>query len=498
MKTKDNKFLKLIESFSSEEVKEFRRFIASPYITSGRNYIAVLDEVLRQLKSDNGEISLGEMHSRLYPGKRFSAQTLKNRLSELFKIGEEFLIFTYLKTGSFEKDKLLLRALIDRKLSKFFQGSYNRFITRLESSKVDESNLTDYIALQQFDIEHLTMQGKFDRYFSVYYEYSVYHICLSFINIFEIGMEFKQQDFLNMAHDHNFIPDIVSKINFEELLSKSSYKNSDFIKLTLLFYFMYRSYEDISDERVYFEARKLFKELYPRLSDNIKLKLYMMFIYNCTHKRNLGFERFQLELFRLYNEKLESGFYSDFSMNTYPMNNFRDYVLIGLEMKEYEWVENFIEKYSSLLPDTLKQAEVSISYAKLNTSKDNFKDALELLKDVKPANFLHYLDVSLTKLCCYYELGSVEEAFYEIDKLKHYLRNHADVPKIHKTYALNFLRVYTRLLRAFADPSFKEVDQIAGILKTTTKINRHKWLTEKLNNLLARNKTRHLRNHIPA
>ncbi|MBK6506439.1 MAG: hypothetical protein IPG02_12425 [Ignavibacteria bacterium] len=42
-----HKLFQLLENFSPEELKDFRKFISSPVYSSGRNYLPLLDELLK-------------------------------------------------------------------------------------------------------------------------------------------------------------------------------------------------------------------------------------------------------------------------------------------------------------------------------------------------------------------------------------------------------------------------------------------------------------------
>jgi len=483
LKISENKFLRILDSFRDDELGEFRKFVSSPYIASGRNYLPVLNEILRQRASNRNEISLEDLHKKLYPGKRFSAQTLKNRLSELFRIAEEYLIHKSIENHVIEREKILLNALIERNLHRFFDSSYRKALTKLDQVPDDDKKYNNYIELQRVYIQHLTLTNKFETYFSEYFENSIYQTCLSFINLFEFGMEFRQQDYLNRKYDFNIVSEILKKINFEEFAKNSSYKNSPVFRLTLMYQHLYKCYENLENENDYFEARKIFKELKPTLSNEIKLRIFMMCIYYCTHKQNQGLRKYKVELLNLYKEKLEAGFTEDFSYPTYPLNNFRDYVLIGIDLNELEWVKYFLDEYSKYLPDATRDDEVKISKSKIDMQTSNYKESLEHLKDIKPSNFIHYADISILKLCNYYELGLYEESYSEIDKFKHYLRNHKEMPKVHRIYASNFLKIYSMLLRAKTDPKFGDVELIRNQIKSTSLINKAGWIMRKLSEL---------------
>ena len=197
-------------------------------------------------------------------------------------------------------------------------------------------------------------------------------------------------------------------------------------------------------------------------------------------KQNKGSKKFQQELFDLYNEKLSQGLYSDLQNPIYVLNNFRDYVYIGLALKKYKWVEDFISKYSKELPAEFRDDEVNLSYAKLYIAYRHFEKSLSNLKEIRTVNYLLYLDSSVFKLCCYYELGKLEEAFLEIDKIRHYLRNHKEIPDVHKEPGLHFVRIYQKLLKANSMPEKTEAGYLEKEVMRIMSISRKDWLVEKI------------------
>ena len=479
-----HKLFQLLENFSPEELKDFRKFISSPVYSSGRNYLPLLDELLKaRSKKDSTAVGI---HNKIYPGKKYSSQTQKNRFSELFRLGEEFLIFRSLSEESIERDKALLRTLTERKLGKFFDNRFKKTIAKLDTEADDETKFKNIVDLQTINITNLIAENNFEKYFPAYYENTFYETCLTFINMFQAGIEFRQQSYLNRDYEFNIVVEMLQKINFKEVTEKAKNKDTIIYKLALMYYHLYKSFENIENEGDYFEARRIFNDLKIHLSDSLKLRVYLTCIYYSTHRQNMGLKKFKDELFRLYNEKLESGFYSDFSENIYPLNNFRDYVFIGIEVKQKEWVIDFINKYSKYLPDTVRDNEIGLSFSKVSFASGNFEDSLRQIEGIKPTNFLHYFDSSMLKLCNYYELDMIEEAYSEIDKFKHYIRSHNEIPKVHKNNSLNFTRFYPLLLKAKTNPDFDEVGALKSKLKSYPSILKRPWLNTKILELESR------------
>lgn len=200
-------------------------------------------------------------------------------------------------------------------------------------------------------------------------------------------------------------------------------------------------------------------------------------------KRNEGKLRFNDELFILYNEKLDQGLISEFKIINFQFNHFRNYVQIGLSKKKYKWVENFIEKYSKELPAEIRDEETGLSLAKLNLARGKFEESLACINSIKKIHYLIYTDAAILKLSILYEQGNYEEAFLEIDKLNHYLRNHNDIPGILNTYLINFIKFYQRILRLKTNPRKPDSKILKDEINSCGKVSKREWLLEKTKEL---------------
>ena len=157
--------------------------------------------------------------------------------------------------------------------------------------------------------------------------------------------------------------------------------------------------------------------------------------------------------------------------------------MIGIILRKKVWTEKFIKKYSSELPEDIRGDEVSLSYSKLFFSNKNYEKSLQYLSGFKGMNYLHYSDSSVLKLCTYYETDKYEEAFFEMDKFRHYIRNHNEIPKIHKEYALNFLKIYKMLINIKTGVDGTDLFQIENSMKKIKLKSRESWLMEKIKEL---------------
>jgi len=476
------KLILLVKSFSPKEIEQFEKFISSPYFTKGRNYIPFLKEVIRLISASEHK-NTGMKTSDSDTGKKLSDQTLRNRYSELYKLGEEFLIYNSLSKNKIEKEKILLNELVDKKLFVPFSIKYREALKYLNSDKFDNNKYRNISVITELNSRFLLEKNKIEQVYSEFYRNSEIILCLNLINFFELGYEFAQQEFDGRKFEPNYILDFLRRIDIEDVMEAFRKKDSIIFKVTSLNYYLYMAFRNEDNEDYYFKSHKIFSGLFAELKDSYKVKIFNYMINYCIRKQNRGIKKYQFELFNLYNEKLDQNLISDIKTNAYVFNFFRDYVHIGISIKEFEWVENFISKYSHELPREMRDDETKLSYAKLDLAKRRYERSLSNLNNIKTTYYLLYTDSSLIRLCNFFELKKYEEAYLELDRLKHYMRNHKEIPSDYKHTTENFIKVYNKILKHQTDPVRDEIGFLEKDVMTLKMIAKRDWLIEKIGEL---------------
>lgn len=480
---KNSNLIVLLDSFSETEIKEFRKMVSSVFFSKGRNYSALLNQLLKLRKKGFINLTPEKLYTNLYPGKKFSIQTLNNRFSELFKLAEEYLIYKTLKENHSEKNKILLLAYHRKRINKLFQKQLKKSVSYNNSIPESDTKYFDSILLSRMNISYSDEQLVSENTFRHFFEQSEYMAAMFLKNIFEFGFEFIQQKQKNRSYEFNLVMEILERLNVDDSLIKNLNKNkSRIFRIVVMEYYFYDIFKNPENEINYFEARKIFEELRNSLDKNYLTDLYKKMTNYCILRQNQGVKKFQAELFKLYNERLKLGIYLD-NKRQFPATTFRNYVLIGLLMKKMRWTENFIRKYSGELPEENREDEIKLSYSKLFFKNKNYGKSLQCLSGFRGLNYLQYSDSSILKLCTFYETGKYEEAFFEIDKFKHYIRNHNEIQNIHKEYFNNFLKIFQMLIKIKTGVNKKEILLVKNLMEKFKLISRESWLNEKIEEL---------------
>ncbi|HMQ70304.1 MAG TPA: hypothetical protein PKA90_15040 [Ignavibacteria bacterium] len=482
METINYKLVQLIKSLSEKEIKQFRKFISSPYYSKGRNYLPFLDNVTGFIKTEKNNEPNRKAHNKLAQNN-LSDQTLRNRYSELFKLGEEFMITLWLEENRLEREDILMKKYLSKKLLVPYRILFKESQKLALNKKFDVKKLSRLIELGEMQSEYFLEINKEELLYDNYFENSKNVLCHDLIRIITIGFEFMQQELNGRKYASNYVTKYLNQLNIDEIIEEFSKSDVPIYKVTALNYYLYKAFLNENKDKYYFDSHKIFSKLFDQLDDDYKTIIFKIMINYCIRKFNEGNIKFQKELFKLYKEKLSQNLISDLKHKSYTFNHFRDYVYIGIAEKNYKWVERFIEKYSENLPSGIRDNEIRLSYGKLFFEKGIFEKSLENLNGLKPVHKLMYIDTSLLKLCNYYELKEFEKAFLEIDKLKHYFSNNKSIPKVHIISNWNFLKIYRGLLKINLSPERSDIGYLEKELNKIKIITKRWWLRKKIGEL---------------
>src|SRR4030095_10597366 len=245
-------------------------------------------------------------------------------------------------------------------------------------------------------------------------------------------------------------------------------------------YYLYKAFDDPDKTEYFFKAKEIFDKLLPTLNHNYAASAYQTFINYCFNKTNYYDIPFYRVLFDIYNEKLNRGFDEDIRFRNYPTNNYRDYVVVGLRLKEHEWVDNFITKYGKLLPDDYKPDEINITRAMLHLSKNEPDKAMKFLEKTKRKNYLHYIDISEMKMRIYYDKNDLISAEEEMIRMNKYISGNETIPKQRKDNYENFVRMFKKILQLKDKFSEEKLAKIETTMQRMPTFFRRAWIEEKL------------------
>ena len=474
----------ILSTFSEKEWSNFVLYIKSYDVVSRRKYLPLVLELkkYRMKLSELKKISIAEIFSRAY-NRTVNIQTLFNRQTELLNLVKKFL-----KNITYEKNELLQTSLyfdelISRNLINQFSRDYGKNKNVMENCYYDENSYKILSKILDNKSEYFASKGNSTESVNAYYESTNVLFAEILSNLYRSGQEFqilKQ----HTPGKQNSLQNFMDSIDSDKLFNELEKQNKSIYTVPLIHYYIFKSLQNPVCKKYISKAKQIFFANEKHFPEKFKLHIYGKIMSHYYIKINNGEEKYFKDLYLLFKRKLSQNLVSDFTEHYFFYNNvFCEYVITGLKVKQFKWVEKVIKKYSPFLPENIREDEYTLAMIRLYFTKKEYAKVIEIIKGNKIQNKKHYIDSIYYRLMSYYELGNFEECYLEIDNTRHYLKNNKE--KILRIRALplkKFIDGFSKLLNFRMNPYDKDINNIYYEFEKLD-ILKEDWMYEKINEI---------------
>lgn len=470
---KDTKLIHYLSSLSKVEWNAFERFVNSPFLNPNPNCIKMLEVLAVYYPEFNeGDIENEKIYKELFSKQKFDMQKLRYLMTDLTRLLEEFFAYQEYETQTAQRKHHLVNALTKRKLGKYAAQHQRQTFDLLEKLPHRDGSYYSDLLLAQEDAYLLSamqdqrsldsdLQGLSTNMDTAYLSKKLRYTS-EIIN---------RMNVLGVSYDLPFLPFILDYLKANP---------HDDVPAVAVYYKVLLTLTESDEESHYQELKELLKKWNDSFSVK-ELRDTWGFAQNyCIRKINTGNPGYFKELFANYKFLLdkeviiEDGFLAQF--------DFKNIVTIALRLNEYDWVEEFIDKYSELLEPTHRLNAITYNTARLYYGRNRHKDALRQLLSVEFTDVYYHLDSKVLLLKIYYELDDYEPLLSLIDTFRVYLRRNKQISDYQKLIYTNFARFVKKLTRKKLG-SKKPVAEIGVEMDTVKQIADFGWLKEKLDEL---------------
>ena len=484
-----SKVIDIFRSFSPDELKRFRDFLRSPYHNTNKNVIRLFD-IMRKHAPDyaNENLDKAKMYCMLFPGKLYNDIVMRILISDLMQLGQDFLVEMNLERDAVDRKKHLLNELLDRKIDKLFLKTYNEADAMMESYSIDDTYFK-----HRFDIEELHKGFNVARNMQHLNSSNLVSMGENILNYFLIKLS-------SVAHDisvnkENFNTDFSSSIferlpeflNIEKInssIKQNGIRNAEILEL--YFCALMINYECRSDD-YYFRLKELFYKNIDKFTHETKYNLYMSLLNYCGNKHwNDKDNVYRREQFQLFKDMLSNELFSWTPDDYMTIIIFRSIISISTMLKEYDWMEQFINNYIEKLAPEQRENMNNFSRAKLYFVEKNYTLALDCITKVNYDLFTFKYDVKTLMMQIYYELNYIEEAYNLMDTYKRFLVNNKNVSRSFREWNVNFIKFYNKLLNIKSGKNNIDILGLEKEIENTPNSASQNWLMDKVNELISK------------
>jgi len=475
----------VLRSFSKGELKEFRKFLISPYFLSNEKLLKLFDILTRDAGNELCPGFREKIYAKIYPGKAFRDSTIRNLISDLNEQLNEFMVMENFRNSGLGKQKYLNAERLKKNLPEYVYSD--------DDSGIDKSGYgTDY---NYFLNKHFLESHKFNfaitdekvtRYNSLnaelgYLEDSMRNLKLFYIS--QIAQFYTTVSILRQTYDIEKLPETLTKLAQDvdpEKLKQFIPDGDEYYYAVELYEAMVNIYRHPEETKYYYEYKNCFYKYAFRVSaDECSMHISNLTSY-CTGKATSGNDEFNNELFELIELTMKNGYYRNNNTEHLPHEFFRNFLLHGVRLRKFDWVNDFIhENYMRVHPadrENMKQ----LGFAYLNFNTGQYDEALKNINSITPDFFAFKLDIKNLTVRIFYELAYFEEALSYIKAYKELLRKDKLLNADKRKRYFSFLKFTENLVLYRSGTKTTDVGYLKYRISTHKAVAFKPWLMEKV------------------
>ena len=456
--------------------------IKSTDAISERKYLPLLLELKKFSKSPQEltKIPASKIFEEAYK-KTYNAQTVFNRQNEFLN-----LLKKYLENNAYTKNKLFstnfyFEELLSRNLTSIFPYEYKKKKNIIENSNYDEESFNILSKLILYNTEYISRKNKNKNIFDSYFNHSKVLLADILSSLYRSGQQLQIYNYYNVKQEFDPLLGFIDSIASDEYFEKLESKNEPIFTVPLVRYYIYKCFQCPDCRRYISKVKKIYFANEKQFPEYFKIYIYKMIMTYYNVKINNGELKYFKNLFVLYKKKLKQNLVSDVAeLNTNNTTIFREYVIVGLKVNQFKWVDMVIKKYSPLLPEIIRSDEYILALVRLHFAKKEYENAIKNIDSTKIRNIIHHTDSIKIKLASFYELKKYEKCYLEIDRVKHYLKNNKKkFPENNFKRFKKFIDIFLRLLNYKTNPFNKDIHNILFEIEKSN-FSMKDWVKEKI------------------
>jgi len=224
--------------------------------------------------------------------------------------------------------------------------------------------------------------------------------------------------------------------------------DSNYSKIVSVYLELLMAFSHFDNEKYYFRYKKVLIKNVEVLSIDEKRFHFGRLLRYCLVKSQAKelHNKFNNELFNVYEFILENENYKSSIMHYMPVELYRSILRHGIRLNKYQWVVDFIKKYSKLIHPKRSKNILYYSLAEYFFSRKLFMKTRHNLNKIEFEEFIYKLDFKNLSLMTHFELGEYESALYLIDSYNHFLSNDKTLSNEFKNRNKKFVNVIHKLI----------------------------------------------------
>ncbi|MDZ4712699.1 MAG: hypothetical protein SGI89_10295 [bacterium] len=478
----DSNLINLLRTFSKEEMKRFGLFVQSPFYNREKILIKFVS-VLIKYHPEFGveEMPKKKIYASILPGKAYNDALMRNTVSDLLRLAEEFLKVIRANKDAFYSRYNIMKELTDRKQKTLFSMNFRKAKNALESSGVlDEIYYQNSFLLEDEKRRNVVVNSSRILYKDDNLQQQADSIHLQHlvedIKLYAIMLNQKK-----FTYEHNF--DFTLSETLRTYIEENFhlYRNIPYIAIFYNCVMLYKT----EDKKYFDELRIQTKKHFKKLSHTDRKNMFMVLTNHGYLQIRRGNFEFYDELFEVNKDFIKTKAYlegNDF-MAHYIYSSI---AMNAADIGKTDWAENFLNKYLKLVHSDYRKSSYNICMASIHLARKEYDNALEKLSVIIPWDNSAKLSVDLLQLKIYFSKNETESFLSMTDSMRHFLKRNKDIKNESRIVYGNFVLFLKKLyLLKISSPDIdkSKLYMLKKKIQDNNEIMAKKWLLEKVDEI---------------
>lgn len=481
---KDSRLLKILRSFSFEEILLFEKFLSSPFHRAEKNCLSFFKQVKKFYPDfNNSSLTYENLYSKLYPGKTYNKQVMWNLGSSAEKMARKFLVQQALRKNKFKETSLLLGELKERKLTDNYLISLNELEIQLGEEKLDYFYFENSSILEGSRIDYFYLVDNVKNMAGAKLKDYEYHL-LMYLRLIAGGvndMNILERNY-NIKFSGNLPLEFIKNSGLEKFTGYAKQQKYKYSYLIEIYFHAIYMVLYPADHVHFIRMWELFNQHISKFSVNEKRNMIFWLLNYCRQPmraKEIDYIRVEFELNQF---RLKEG------LVFYPGNQiskglFNNIINSALNAGEIKWAEDFIRNYSEKLSTEIRTETVTFANAEIYFKKKENGKVLKILSKVSFTEQNDKISARILTAQAFYELNEMETLLNYIDSSIHFMNKGISLTENRKEYFIQFFKILKKIILL----NNKQDVLLCEILKKNinSKETAEKlWLIEKINEVL--------------
>ncbi|GAB4416826.1 MAG: hypothetical protein OHK0039_26520 [Bacteroidia bacterium] len=474
--------IQLLQSLTAGELRRFVQYVASPYFNQ-RQSLVRLATYLQRAAPDYPPVLLErrELFRCMFGDEvPFDEQQVHDQLSGLLGLLEHFLAQIDFEEDAYAYDRHVLQALDKRNLHEHFPRVLRKTQRRLQQEP--QQDFRYYLNRYQVEVVEDSFYGKQQnrrighdmremvRSLDLFYISSKLRSACEMLN---------RQTILNQDYRPQLVEEILGFLDQTD----NPYRQ---VPAIAIYYQILLTYRHENQPEHYEVLTQLLEQHARAFSRSEAYSMYAYAQNYCIRRINGGESAYLQQLFLLYQRLLADELIIEGGQLAHE--HYKNISTVGLRLRQYDWVLQFLETYKSRLNSTDRESAYTYNLAVFHYEQQQYREAMRLLQQVEFADVYYRLSSKALLMKIYYEMADDEALDYLVKAFSVFLRRNKDIAAYQAQTYTKMLRLTRKMARLRTRRAHTPDDKYAEVWQgldreMTQGVPNVNWLRSKLADL---------------